>query len=395
MLWRIASVGEKSRNLLSRLGYRLLEIQKVAAVTEKSTQLLYPEELETRISQFREVQKPEFKPGTFPSIGYYRLRDVLVTANRRVTSVVASSRFLIPDNADRGPWNLSVGFPTVAGVLRNSEEFVLVRLSTAKSDQIPRGILGGTTSPHNWYSWLFDILPTVWLAKKLPEEFRDWPMLLPADGLRKADWLEALNVLKPARDVQAIESSRYRLVKDLLWLEAPNCPGPLPLVNNVEARFRIHLTAYRDFKNDFDRLCSEKISEMGSSAQQFPQRVFLARNQDGLRPYNQEDAIAVSQEFGFQPVFLEELNFLETFQLFEGASHMVGPHGAGWTNMIFCKRGAKGLMWTWPTAMVDNWYANVAKIASVDFSVFVGSPENSNPHNVNPELLRFQLERMS
>lgn len=390
-IWRMALRGDTTRDLLRRFGYELMKVQQAGELGKKSKSLFYPQEPETRISQFDGIRRTEVDAGTFPSIGYHLLRDALVTANRRATSVISSNRFLISDSADPGPWNLRVGSPTVGGVLRNSDKFVMIKLSIAKSNPIPRGILGGTTSPHNWYSWLFDILPTVWLAKKLPGEFSDWPMLLPADGLKKDSWLEALNVLDPGRELLAIESNNYQRIEDLLWLESPNCPGPLPMRNQMAARFRIHLSAYRDYKKDFERLCSRKITESKSRRQQFPERVFLARNQDGLRPYNQDEAIAVAQKFGFEPVMLDSLNFLDTFQLFEGASRLVGPHGAGWTNMIFSRPGAKGLMWTWAEAMVDNWYSNVAAVSDVDFSVFVGSRDTSNPYLVDLDQLRVRL----
>lgn len=391
LVWRVSLWGATSRDFLRRLGFVLLPVHKVGAVVGKAEPTLYREEPETRIPQADGIGKTEVEVGMFPSIGFYRLQNSLVTANRRLTSVISSNRFLISDSADPGPWNLRIGPPTVGGVLRNSDKYVMVKLSVANGDPIRRGILGGTTSPHNWYSWLFDVLPTVWLAKKLPREFRNWPMLLPAGGLRKADWLEALNVLEPGREVLAIAPDQYIPVEDLLWLEAPNCPGPLPVKNDSSARFRIHLSAYRDYKNDFDILCSRKISESGTRRRQFPERVFLARNPGGQRPYNQDEAICVAKEFDFEPVMLESLNFIETFELFQGASRMVGPHGAGWTNMIFCRPGAKGLMWTWAESMVDNWYANVAKVAEVNFSVFVGSADNSKQNHVDLDQLRSRL----
>jgi capsular polysaccharide biosynthesis protein len=67
--------------------------------------------------------------------------------------------------------------------------------------------------------------------------------------------------------------------------------------------------------------------------------------------------LQVAERYGFQAVYLEDLNMHEQIYLMQNADFVLGPSGAAWTNVIFCPPSkTKGLL----------WLANVWK----DFSVF-------------------------
>jgi capsular polysaccharide biosynthesis protein len=51
------------------------------------------------------------------------------------------------------------------------------------------------------------------------------------------------------------------------------------------------------------------------------------------------------------------------------ATHVIGPHGAGWANALFCREGTEGLLWTWPEAKDDNWFTNIASLNFAKFTV--------------------------
>ena len=63
---------------------------------------------------------------------------------------------------------------------------------------------------------------------------------------------------------------------------------------------------------------------------------------------------------------MEELSLKEQISLISNAELIAGPTGAVWTNLIFCREGAKCLCW-----MADGYgevsaFSNLAKVVGAD-----------------------------
>jgi capsular polysaccharide biosynthesis protein len=123
-------------------------------------------------------------------------------------------------------------------------------------------------------------------------------------------------------------------------------------------------------------------------------RVYLGRKTTPNRPYNQDELIAESKRFGYEPVFLEDLSFRDSVKVMMEAESVIGPHGAGWANALFCHPGTSGVMWTWRDSMRDNWFANVASIAGMNFQCLFTEESDSQKYNLSPHLLRLTLEQV-
>jgi capsular polysaccharide biosynthesis protein len=99
-----------------------------------------------------------------------------------------------------------------------------------------------------------------------------------------------------------------------------------------------------------NRFTSSFRAEHSSSAK----RLYLSRrNAPKRRVINEAEVEQTLQEFGFQTVMLEDLSVAGQVRLFSGAEVVVGPHGAGFANVVFA-RNAKVLeffepSWVWPT----------------------------------------------
>lgn len=67
-----------------------------------------------------------------------------------------------------------------------------------------------------------------------------------------------------------------------------------------------------------------------------PSRIYISRNRSDKRLVENEQEVreAVS-EFGFEPYYLEDLTVSEQVRLFSSADTVIGPHGAGLTNVIW------------------------------------------------------------
>jgi hypothetical protein len=73
-----------------------------------------------------------------------------------------------------------------------------------------------------------------------------------------------------------------------------------------------------------------------------PVRIYISRTLPSARVIaNEEELLPGLLEMGFQVCRLENMTFEEQVRLFRNAEVVVGPHGAGFTNLIFSKPGTR------------------------------------------------------
>ena len=71
-----------------------------------------------------------------------------------------------------------------------------------------------------------------------------------------------------------------------------------------------------------------------------PVRIYISRTLPSARVIaNEEELLPGLLEMGFQICHLEKMSFEKQVRLFRNAEVVVGPHGAGFTNLIFSKPG--------------------------------------------------------
>lgn len=83
--------------------------------------------------------------------------------------------------------------------------------------------------------------------------------------------------------------------------------------------------------------CLANISEHSiAHADAFSKRVLISRRKaNRRRVVNEEELADALAPLGFQTYVLEDLSFADQVRLFAQAEFVIGPHGAGMTNMIF------------------------------------------------------------
>ena len=379
LLWRV--IKWSGRQALGP--FALLRLQKLASTDLRLLTPVFPEESAIRAANSSADAK--HSNPRYPAIGFRTVPNAQVGSNRRVSAVVNGTTLLLPEAVDDGPWNIRVGEPTTGGILRQDADHALVHLRQS-APKLSRGIFVGSWSPHNWFHWTIDTLPSVYLARFLPPEFDSYPLLLPDSATTRAAWEEPLALVLDEREVKFLPENQYTAVGDLVWVDSPTCPGPLPVGVPSGPRFSFHGTAmkaYRDHILDGLGLSGKGISQT--------RRLFLARAEGSYRSYNQDEALEVAADFGFEPVYLETLSFKESVAIMLEACAVIGPHGAGWANALYCQPGTKGIMWTWDESRHDNWFANIGKLAAMNFSTIFTGRLDVNGHNIDPRHLRAAL----
>jgi len=70
-------------------------------------------------------------------------------------------------------------------------------------------------------------------------------------------------------------------------------------------------------------------------------RIYVARGKGSTRRIlNEDELLRVLQREGFEIVLPEQMSFLEQVALFDQAQIVVGAHGSGLSNLVFCREGA-------------------------------------------------------
>jgi capsular polysaccharide biosynthesis protein len=112
-------------------------------------------------------------------------------------------------------------------------------------------------------------------------------------------------------------------------------------------------------------------------------KLFLLRGNVGShnkRDYNEKEIYTYLQSKGYIGVKVEEYSFLEQVFLFNNADYIIGPSGAFWTNLIFCKAGVKAISWLPKKVSEFSVYSTIANYFGVEMKFIFSKSLDGNLH---------------
>ncbi len=172
-----------------------------------------------------------------------------------------------------------------------------------------------------YYHWICDVLPRVQAAlPQLPPETR---FVVP-DGLSEAESesLQAIGIRPESCSV--FRGKRPWRVERLVHV---------PPVAMTGDHTRESLMSLRE--SVFRHTRFEPVSKTA-------RRIYVARRQGLERSVvNGAELLPALQERGFEVVRCENLSFADQVKLFREAEIIVGPHGGGFANLVWCEAGTK------------------------------------------------------
>jgi hypothetical protein len=176
-------------------------------------------------------------------------------------------------------------------------------------------------------------------------------LLVPRGGARQRELL-ALMDLMPSMAVHDIGRDETVRVETLI----------LPLSVSGDS-------AYHSCVASFFRGISANVPPAST---RLPRRIYIDRRGAGVRPLVNEDAlVAALARLGFVPVRPELLSIPDQIRLFRGAEAVVAPHGAGLTNLGFCRPGCVVL-----ELLMDayvNWcFRHLAAVMQLNYDCVLG-----------------------
>jgi hypothetical protein len=188
----------------------------------------------------------------------------------------------------------------------------IIRFESDYLRDVPEIELGMPIIPlwMGYYHWLIEMLPRLVGAEQYYKDTGERPTVLVPRQL--PSWAQSLlSIFTDGKyDVAVVDEPAYTVNRLVL----PTFTEPSPME------------------------CSwiQSITAEYSAKPEFPNRIFISREGANRRRIkNKEPLSAVLDEFDIEPVALEGLPVPDQIRLFRGVDLVVGPHGAGFSNVVF------------------------------------------------------------
>lgn len=213
-----------------------------------------------------------------------------------------------------------------------------------------------------YYHWLIEMLPRLVGAEQYYQETGERPTVLVPPQLPL--WARSLlSIFTDGKyDVTVLDEAAYTVNRLVL----PTFPEP----SRGE--------------------CSwiQSITTEYTPKPEFPNRIFISRESANRRRIKNKEALsAVLDEFDVEPVVLEELPVPDQIRLFKGVDLVVGPHGAGFSNVVFSDNPT--LLEIFGDIKKTTFY-RLAQILGHDYHHMRGQTTR-NDIEISPNLLRRKI----
>ncbi|BAZ42354.1 TPR domain protein [Calothrix sp. NIES-4101] len=173
-----------------------------------------------------------------------------------------------------------------------------------------------------YYHWFLDVLTRIEGLEYYQEQTGCKPLLI-IDSNPTSWQIESLKLVGYSLD-DCIQWDKTKVNVKKLVVPAFRQPG------NWISPSALHWLRQRIFSN---------LSTTDINQNFFSKRIYISRSQaSGRRVINEDEVMQVLSPYGFVSYSLETMSFTEQIQLFSSAEIIIGPHGAGFTNIIFSQK---------------------------------------------------------
>jgi len=141
-----------------------------------------------------------------------------------------------------------------------------------------------------------------------------------------------------------------------------NCPNHIPVNFKDDNKIKAE-----DFQFDISLLIKlRKYLLSYKKDSNFPEKIFLSRkNANKIRNYNEDEVKDVFINMGFAVVYPETLSVKEQITMFNNAKYIVGGSGAAFTNILFCNKNCKCIVFA-KSSIPLSIFSTIAYVAGAD-----------------------------
>ncbi len=216
-----------------------------------------------------------------------------------------------------------------------------------------------------YFHWMLDVLPRIDLLRRAGMLSSIDAFVLPE--ITQSFQRESLDRLgiEEARRIEAVDPWRFHLLASELIV--PSLPSRLDAPQRWACEF---------LRNQFGRVVQ--------AGKRSGRRLYLSRsNARGRRVLNEKGVLGSLLPLGFELILLDEMSLEEQATLLMEAACVVGPHGAGLTNIVFCRAGTV-VVDVFAPSYFNPCYWVIANEIGLVYAYTVGEGERP-PRGTDPE----------
>lgn len=124
-------------------------------------------------------------------------------------------------------------------------------------------------------------------------------------------------------------------------------------------------------------------------------RIYISRSKANMRKVvNEDDVVNILQSHGFVIVHLEDFSLLEQTALIASAEIIVGPHGSGFSNLVFAQPGAHVIEIFNNEEGLNKLFFNLAQAVHLKHHTMICSDEGLSPEQKSKEGILVDLHEL-
>ncbi|MCC7250360.1 glycosyltransferase 61 family protein, partial [Hyphomicrobium sp.] len=316
---------------------------------------------------FGAADKPAETATTTPATWLAELHDV---------SVIGGHGLILADGGTQAIHAQALDFPPervqIADhlIYQRLDDRVLLHGARQGEARVEEGIWLAGKGSTNYYHWLLEYLPRLSVLDRYPE-YDHLPLLIDA-GLHPNLIAALERITLKRRPLVELESGRCHALRKLV---VPSSLVKTPFEYRPGARVFDDDVIIPPAAIDFLRRVFAPLMAPAGTASR---RIYVPRRGAKYRELiNEPEIMAFFEREGFEVVYPEKLSFEEQVRVFSEAAMIVGPSGAGMTNILFAPREATTLMLSFRDDSVDVPYlvfANLAQALGQEMVFVLGEP---------------------
>ena len=207
---------------------------------------------------------------------------------------------------------------------------------------IEKGICLASNMSNNYFHFMAQIASKMGYIKTAGIG-KDVPLLVDERVLRVPQMKQLVELLnEDQRTIIPLQANVLYKVKELYCIACPNVviPNRKKGAQNDDTnnKFAYDAKALDDIKSKV--LAKADIAK----AEQFPKRIYISRRNCNKRRINEDEIRPVLEKYGFVFDYPEDMDIIEQTSLFNQAEHIVGASGAAFTNLVFCSKTCRVLV---------------------------------------------------
>ena len=241
----------------------------------------------------------------------------------------------------------------------SSKNIVLKIGTPSVRKNIPGSILStlsGGAGKHNYFHWLFDVLPRLAIlenAKNIASP--DYYLMPSLQHAYQRETLKKLNI--SFSKLLDGKKNKHISCNKLFVINHPY------VLNNNPTKSILNIPSW------IVKWLQIKLKPLKQSKKKYPHNIFIDRSDSSSTKtryiVNDNDVKSTLISIGFKIIVLSNLTFEEQVRTFQNARIVVGLHGAGFANIIFSRVGTKIIELQSPDA--GDLYKNLAKTCKLNY----------------------------